>query len=426
MIDPWKSSDFMLAREARRHGRRPPAASSQAYPRHRDIVRFENPTRPPFLRGGQRLWRGRSYSPSELRYTPRPISRDRRSKSHSPASVCRRRTPTIGAVTSLPQAHSRCPSSSVCSLHGKTPSPALGRPDTPAPRATVQGGIIPSSNSAFTPIRHQSPTPSPSPFYDFTGYRLEERSFLSSLCDEIGTVGDLQSVAASLGLKYSRVEQILTSFPHDFPAAVFATLAGWYTASRSMFWKKLDDLEDAFKELHKGALFNRIVNAHSVVLQRVSSLPRIRLPSSDTLDESLGEAVMNAVEIIPSCHLRLLRTLLREILSDGDLLTVAAACGIAPVVAVCRHRVPDASILQGCSGVSSVVRSVRPHPEGEIPSPEIWFPVRQPSAGLQQYCGRFPPDACRIHTSDNGRTSVRPHICSQHLRERRRNQTNSE
>ena len=43
---------------------------------------------------------------------------------------------------------------------------------------------------------------------------------------------------------------------------------------------------------------------------------------------------MNALEIIPSCHLCLLRTLLREILSDGDLLTVAAACGIAPIVAV--------------------------------------------------------------------------------------------
>ena len=75
--------DFMLAREARRHGRRPPVASSQAYPWRRDIVRFENPTRPPFLQGGQRQWRGWSYSPSELRYTPCPISRPRRSKSHS-------------------------------------------------------------------------------------------------------------------------------------------------------------------------------------------------------------------------------------------------------------------------------------------------------------------------------------------------------
>ena len=101
-----------------------------------------------------------------------------------------------------------------------------------------------------------------------------------------------------------------------------------------MFWKKLDDLEDAFKELHKSAVFNRIVNAHSVALQHVSSLPWICGPTVDTLDESLGEAVMNAVEIIPSCHLRLLRTLLREILYDGDLLTVAAACGVAPVIAV--------------------------------------------------------------------------------------------
>ena len=163
---------------------------------------------------------------------------------------------------------------------------------------------------------------------------MEECSFLSSLCNEIGTVSDLQTVAATLGFKFSQVEQILTSFPHDFPAAVFATLAGWYTASRSMFCEKLDDLEEAFKEMHKGALFNHIVNAHSVALPRVSSLPWIHRPNSDTLDESLGEAVMNAVEIIPSCHLRLICTLLREILSDWDLLTVAAACGIAPVVAV--------------------------------------------------------------------------------------------
>ena len=162
---------------------------------------------------------------------------------------------------------------------------------------------------------------------------MEECSFLSSLCDEIGT-GELQTVATSLGFKFSRIDQILMSFPHDFPAVVFATLAGWYTASRSMFCKKLDDLEAAFKEMHKDTLFTCILNAHSVVLQRVSSLPRIRHPTSDTLDESLGEAVMNAIEIIPSCHLSLIRTLLWEILSNGDLLTMAAACGIAPVIAV--------------------------------------------------------------------------------------------
>ena len=209
-----------------------------------------------------------------------------------------------------------------------------GHSDMLAPGSTAQGSLVPSPNSTFTPARRQSPTPSPSPFYDFTGYQMEERSFLSSLCDEIGTVSDLQTVAAILGFKFSQVEQILTSFPHDFPAVVFATLAGWYTTSHSMFCKKLDDLEEAFKEMHKGAVFNHIVNAHSVTLQHVSSLPRIRRPNSDTLDESLGEAVMNAIEIIPSCHLRLIRTLLWEILPDGDLLTVAAACGIAPVVAV--------------------------------------------------------------------------------------------
>ena len=44
--NPWKTSEFMLAREARCHGHHPPIASSQAYPRHQDIVRFENPTRP--------------------------------------------------------------------------------------------------------------------------------------------------------------------------------------------------------------------------------------------------------------------------------------------------------------------------------------------------------------------------------------------
>ena len=169
-------------------------------------MHFENPTWPPFLWGGQCQWRGWSYSPSELRYTPRPISRPCRSKSHLPASECCQHTPTMGTL----MIRSRSPSSSASSVRGKMPSP-LGRLDTLAPETTVQGGIIPSSTSAFTPVRCQSPTPSQSLFYDFTGYRLEERSFLSSLCDEIGTVGDLQSVATSLGLKYSRDFDVLST-----------------------------------------------------------------------------------------------------------------------------------------------------------------------------------------------------------------------
>ena len=260
-------------------------------------MRFENPTRPPFLWGGQHPWCGRSYSPSELRYTPRPVSQPHRSKSHSPRFRMLSAHPYHGCHDGLPSGPFW-----LTLIYWLLTVPKDTIPPCWVPRYTgpAQGGLVPSPTSAFTPVCCQSRTPSPSPFYDFTGYRLEEHSFVSSLCDEIGTVGDLQSVAASLGFKFSRVEQILMSFPHDFPAAVFATLAGWYTASQSMFWEKLDDLEAAFKEMHKGALFNHIVNAHSVVLQCVSLLPRIRRPTSDTSDESLGEAVMNAIEIIPA------------------------------------------------------------------------------------------------------------------------------
>ena len=176
---PWKTSDFMLAREARRQGRCPPVASSQAYPRHRDIVRFENPTWPPFLRGGQCPWRGRSYSPLELRYTLRPVSRPRRSKSHLPASRCRQCTPITGILMARPRDHSGSPSSSGSSLRTKTSSPP-GCPNTPAPGSTAQGSIVPSPNSTFTPIRHQSPAPSPSLCYDFTGYQMGDvLSFLA-------------------------------------------------------------------------------------------------------------------------------------------------------------------------------------------------------------------------------------------------------
>ena len=125
---PWKTSDFMLAREARHHRRRLPVASSQAYPRHRDIVHFENLTQPPFLQGGQHPWRGRSYSPSELRYTPHPVSRPCRSRSHSPASGCHQHTPIMGVLMVHPQERSGSPSSSGSSLCPRTPFPPLGAP----------------------------------------------------------------------------------------------------------------------------------------------------------------------------------------------------------------------------------------------------------------------------------------------------------
>ena len=163
---------------------------------------------------------------------------------------------------------------------------------------------------------------------------MEERSFLSSVCDEIGTVGDLQTLAATVDFPSNHLQQILTSFPNDFPAAVFAVIAGWYTTSRLKLYEKVDELERAFTAMHKGALFSRIIQAHSAALQRAAPHPRIQRPMADTLDESLGEAVMNAVNIIPSAHLCLIHTLLRELLTDGALLTVAAACGINPVIVV--------------------------------------------------------------------------------------------
>ena len=49
---------------------------------------------------------------------------------------------------------------------------------------------------------------------------------------------------------------------------------------------------------------------------------------------------MNAVNIIPNTHLRLIRTLFRELLTDKDLLTVAAACGVNPMLAVAVTETP--------------------------------------------------------------------------------------
>ena len=49
---------------------------------------------------------------------------------------------------------------------------------------------------------------------------------------------------------------------------------------------------------------------------------------------------MNAVDIIPNTHLRLVRTLFRELLTDKDLLTVVAACGVNPMLVVAITETP--------------------------------------------------------------------------------------
>ena len=68
---PALSKEYMLHRKNKKQGRKPFRIFSQNYPCISNITHFENPTRPPFLKGGQHPMCGRSYSPSELRYQPR-------------------------------------------------------------------------------------------------------------------------------------------------------------------------------------------------------------------------------------------------------------------------------------------------------------------------------------------------------------------
>ena len=78
---PWKDYDYpalskgyVLYCENKKQGRKPFRIYSQNYPQISNITHFKNPTRPPFLKGGQRPMWGRSYSPLELRYQPRQCS----------------------------------------------------------------------------------------------------------------------------------------------------------------------------------------------------------------------------------------------------------------------------------------------------------------------------------------------------------------
>ena len=132
----------------------------------------------------------------------------------------------------------------------------------------------------------------------------------------------------------------MMSFPNNFPKVVLTTLAAWYMTPGDTFYAKLDALEKAFKDTHKGALFSHISHRHTEAFKHVCSLPQIHLPDADTMDESLGEVVMNAVDIIPNTHLCLICTLFRELLTDKDLLTVAAACGVNPIMVVAVTKTP--------------------------------------------------------------------------------------
>ena len=204
------------------------------------------------------------------------------SQSHLPTACHWRRMPVMGTQMARSQSCTRSHSDSWSASCSVLPH----HPDTPAPGFMPPGILRPSSHSAFTPVGHQSP--SPSPFYSFKGFHMEEEAFLHDLCDELGTLGDLYSVAASLGFSHSRVDQFMMSFPNNFPKVVFTTLAAWYTTSGDSFYAKLDALEKAFKDTHKGALFSHISHCHTEAFKYVCSLPQIHLPDADAMDESLG------------------------------------------------------------------------------------------------------------------------------------------
>ena len=181
---PWSSSDFLLARETHCHGCHHPVTSSHAYPWRQDIIQFENPTHPPFLRGGQRPWRGHSYSPSELRYVPpHAILCLRCSQSHSPTSCHHMPLPVMGTRVAQSWSRTRSRSGSHSSGCSGSPSPMHPQcPVMPALNATSPGILCPSSHSMFTPIGQHSP---PLPFFTASrgsGWRkrlLSKRSVLS-------------------------------------------------------------------------------------------------------------------------------------------------------------------------------------------------------------------------------------------------------
>ena len=119
------------------------------------------------------------------------------SRSQAPSSCCQTPTPAMGV--SMVQSRSRSRSIYCVRSPSRSRSFTPARPQhpvMPAPTSLAPGILRPSSHSAFTPVGRRSP--SPSPFYSFKGFWIEEQAFLHDICDEIGTMGDLYSVAVTV------------------------------------------------------------------------------------------------------------------------------------------------------------------------------------------------------------------------------------
>ena len=129
-----------------------------------------------------------------------------------PVPLSHRLPPETDASHGTQMARSRSRTQSHSGSRSASSSPPPQHPDTPAPGPTSPGILRPSSCSVFTPVVRRSP--SPSPFYSFKGFHMEEEAFLHNVCDKLGTLGDLYSVAASLGFSHSQVDQFMMSFPN--------------------------------------------------------------------------------------------------------------------------------------------------------------------------------------------------------------------
>ena len=272
------------------------------------------------------------FSIRTLLCTPQVLAQLHQSQSHSPTSGCHTPLPVMGTQVAGSWSCSR-------SQLGSCSSACSGSPSPPWPQCLLMPARwLPRLGSYTHPnavhLHPFSTDPLPHPLFSFQGFRMEEETFVKALSAELGTLGDLYSVAASLGFPHSQVDQFMTSFPHNFPEVMYTTLAIWYMECAATFHTKLDMLEKAFTETHKGALLTCLCCHHSYVLQAVCSIPQVQLPDKDVMDESLGEAVMSAIDMISSNHLHLVRTVLCEVLTTKDLLTIAEACRMNPMLAI--------------------------------------------------------------------------------------------
>ena len=253
---PALSKDYMLQRENRRQGRKPYEIFSTDYPRMRNITRFENPTRPPFLKGGQRPMRGRSYSPAELRYQPHqrrvtvslsppryiptPSRSSRTSRSASPSPAPRPPQPSMGVGTKRKRAGTQVedalPSTSTANQNDPKDTPHRSITTSgPLLRDILPGEVplespdsrenhvlsLPMSKGGAGPLMSSDPTLM---MRELTASDLE---FIWILSMWINTKEELDKLALSLHLDLNRVDNALRIWP-DYNHACRYLLIEWF------------------------------------------------------------------------------------------------------------------------------------------------------------------------------------------------------